>query len=68
MKYPMVFRSRAHLNWMAAYAPGSYDTYPTWREAWEHLVLVVGMRMVAAEVMADEIAKEGESDGCEVAG
>ena len=51
MNYPMVFRSRAHLNWMAAYAPGSYDTYPTWREAVDHVLTMQRVRHVAAYTM-----------------
>lgn len=38
MNYPMVRKSRVTHNWLAIYAPGQYDAYPSWREAVDHVL------------------------------
>lgn len=50
MNYPMVIRSRATHNWLAVYAPGQYDAYPTWREALSHVLTIQRIRHVLPEV------------------
>lgn len=46
MNYPMVFKSRSTLNWLAVYSPGQYDSYPTWREALDHVLTIQRIRHV----------------------
>lgn len=48
---PAVFRSRAHLNWIALYRPGQYDTFPTWAEAYAHAYTIARIRRVMTETI-----------------
>jgi hypothetical protein len=50
---PHVFRGEHSHRWYACYAPGQFDSFPSFREAFDHAFTIARLRGIVTETLRE---------------